>query len=116
MNVIASSVFCILRFSHQENIIVFDQIDYITPDIHNFAANNVHFLGQSSIESVGVGILKDSSLMGIFPLPSPTTPHVSMINIIWTQVQHSLESLDHLVVPGPYDHSSLLLSILLKMK
>jgi hypothetical protein len=36
--------------------------------------NNVPFLGQNSFESVGVGLLKDSSLMGFFPFPAPPTP------------------------------------------
>jgi hypothetical protein len=67
MTVITSSMFHILRFPHQGKIIIVDQLDYITPDLHNVAVNNVPFLGQSSLESVGVGLLKDSSLMGVFP-------------------------------------------------
>jgi hypothetical protein len=73
MTVIASSMFRILRFPHQGNIIIVDHIDYTTPYFHNVAGNYVHFLVQNSFESVGVGILKDSSLMGVFPLSSPPT-------------------------------------------
>jgi hypothetical protein len=107
MTVIASSVFHILQFPHQGKIVTVDQLDYCTPDLHNSAVNNVPFLGSSlGYESVGVGLLKDSSLMGIFPLPPPDTPQVSTLNMISTQVQQSLESLDPLVVPGLYEHSS----------
>jgi hypothetical protein len=74
----------------------------------------LHFLGQSSIESVGVGILKDSSLMGVFPLPTPTIMQVSMLNMILTQVRQSPESFDPLVVPGIDEHGSSSLSRSLK--
>jgi hypothetical protein len=75
MTVIASSVFRILRFPHQGNIIIVDQLEYTTPDLNNVTTNNVPFLGQNNFESVGVGLLKDSSLMGVFPLPTPPTMH-----------------------------------------
>jgi hypothetical protein len=107
-------VFHVLRFPHQGKIIIVDQLDYITPDLHNVAVNDVPFLGQSSLESVGVGLLKDSSLMGVFPLPSPIIPQVSTLNMISTQVRQSLESSDPLVVPGLDEHSSLSLSSSLK--
>ena len=67
-----------------------DQLDYCTPDLNNFVANNIPLLGQSNLkyESVGVGLLKDSSLMGIFPLPPPDPPHeVAMLNMIRHIVQ-----------------------------
>jgi hypothetical protein len=67
-----------------------DQLDYCTPDLNNSSVNNIPFLGQSDLkyESVGVGLLKDSSLMGVFPLPPPDPPHeVSMLNMIMAMVQ-----------------------------
>jgi hypothetical protein len=100
MTVIASSVFRILRFPHQGKIIIVDQLEYTTPDLHNVATNNVPFLGHNGFESVGVGLLKDSSLMGVFPFPSPPTAQVSTLNMISTQVRQSLELSDPLVVPG----------------
>jgi hypothetical protein len=68
MTIITSLVFCILQFPHQGKIVTVDQLDYCTPDLHNSSANNVPFLGHSSLEyeSVGVGLLKDSSLMVFF--------------------------------------------------
>jgi hypothetical protein len=71
---VTSLVFPILRFPHQGKIITVDQLDYTTPSLHNVASNNFPFLGHNSFESVGVGLLKDSLLMGIFPLCAPPTP------------------------------------------
>jgi len=59
MIVIACSVFRILQFLHQRNIIIVDQLEYITPYLNNVTTNNVPFLGQNNFESVGVGLLKD---------------------------------------------------------
>jgi hypothetical protein len=68
----ASTVFCVLRFPHQGKIITVDQLDYLTPYLHNVVTNDVYFLICSSLESVWVGLLKDSLLMGVFPLPTPS--------------------------------------------
>jgi len=73
--IITSSFFSILQFHHQGKIVTVDQIDYFTPDIHNYTVNNVPFLGSVlGYESVGLGFLKGSSLMGIFNFPPFDTP------------------------------------------
>jgi hypothetical protein len=55
-------------------------------------------------ESVGVGLLKDSSLMGTFPTPlPPTAHHISTINMISTMPYQSLESSDPWIVPSPME-------------
>jgi hypothetical protein len=100
MTYVVSIVFCVLQFPHQGKIIIVDQMDYITPNLHNVATNDIPFLGQSSFESVGVGLFKDSSLKGVFPLPSLSIPHVSTLNMILTQVQKHIELSDPLVVHG----------------
>jgi hypothetical protein len=85
MTVVASSVFRCVKFPHQGKIVTIDQLDYCTPDAHNQTTNNIPFLGDSTItyESVGVGLLKYSSLMGTFPTPVPqTSQHITMINMI----------------------------------
>jgi hypothetical protein len=114
MTAIACSMFHILRLPHQGKIIIVDELDYTTPDLHNVAVKNVPFLGQNSFESVGVGLLKDSSLMGVFPLPSLPTPQVATLNMISTRVRQSLESFDPLVVFGRHEHSSFPMSRSLK--
>jgi len=73
MTLVASSVFCILRFPRQGKIIIVDKLEFKTPDLSNVATNNLPFLGHNNFESVGVGILKDSSFMVIFPFPCPPT-------------------------------------------
>ena len=66
---VVSSVFQVVRFPHQENIITINQLDYRTPEtnIHS----NVPFVKNSKvvIQDVGVGMFKDSSLMGPFTIP-----------------------------------------------
>jgi hypothetical protein len=55
-------------------------------------------------ESVGVGLLKDSSLMGTFPTPlPPTTQHISTINMISTMAHQSYKSFDPWIVPIPLE-------------
>jgi hypothetical protein len=51
--------------------VTIDQLDYCTLDARTQTTKNIPFLGESEItyESVGVGLLKDSSLMGTFPTP-----------------------------------------------
>jgi hypothetical protein len=67
-------------------------------------------LGDSIItyESVGVGILKDYSLMGTFPAPlPPTTQHIYSINMILNMAYRSLESSDPWLVPIPLEFDAL---------
>ena len=72
--------------------------------------NNIPFPGDSKItyESVGVGLLKDSSLMGTFPTPlPPTSQHISTINMISTMSYQSYKSSDPWVVPSPLEFDAL---------
>ena len=70
MTVVSSSVFLTLQFPHQGRIFTIDQLNYCTPYITNHGSNNVPFVDdyKLSYESVGVRLLKDSPLMGTFPL------------------------------------------------
>jgi hypothetical protein len=95
MTVIASSVFQCVQFPLQGEIPTIDQLDFYTPDVRAPATNNIPFLGDHKImyESVGVGLLKDSSLMGTFPTPlPPTTHHIATVDMISTTDYQSLES------------------------
>jgi hypothetical protein len=104
-----SSVFRVLCFPRKGKIILIDQIVFCTPEILSNVGPNVPFVGDTmqSYMSVGVGILKDPSLMGIFPLPplSPTT-NVSPINMIFSFSSGSLRSFYPWVVPHPKDVES----------
>jgi hypothetical protein len=76
----------------------------------NLNQHNIPFLGDHKItyESVGVGLLKYSSLMGTFPMPlPPTTHHISIVDMISTAAYQSLESSDPWIVPCPLEFDAL---------
>jgi hypothetical protein len=78
--------------------------------MRNNNTRNIPFLEPSNLgyESMCVGFLKYSSLMGIFPLPAPNCPQeVATINMISTMVQQSSKSYDPWVVPRQSDFESL---------
>jgi hypothetical protein len=108
--VVASLIFRCVQFPYQGKIITINQLDYCTPDTRTPATKNIPFLGDTEItyESVGVGLLKDSSLMGNFPTPLPlTSQHISMINMISTMAYQSYESSNPWVVPSPLEFDAL---------
>jgi hypothetical protein len=110
MTVIASSVFRCVQFPHQGKIVVVDQLDFCTTDACAPATNNIPFLGDHKImyESVGVGLLKYSSLMGTFPTPlPPTTHHIATVDMISTTAYQSLESSDPWIVLSPLEFDAL---------
>ena len=75
MTVVASTVFRTVQFPHLGRIVSIDQLDFYMSDVTTFTANNIPMLGQSPppYQSIGVGVLKDSSLMGVFPSTPPST-------------------------------------------
>jgi len=97
MIVVASLVFQCVQFPHQGKIVSINQLDYYTPDAHTQMSNKIPFLGDPKItyEIFGVGLLKESSLMGTFPSPlPPTTQHITMINMILKMSHQSYGSFD----------------------
>jgi hypothetical protein len=78
-------------------IVMINQLVFCTPD-----------LGSNVGSNVGAGMFKDPSLIGNFPLPppSPSTAHISPINMISSFTSGSLESIDPWVVPHPEDVDS----------
>jgi hypothetical protein len=110
MNVIASSIFQCVQFPHQGKMVTIDQLDYCTLDTHTQTTNDFPFLGDSKItyESVGVGISKDSLLMGTFPTPLPTTTqHITTVNMISNMAYQSFESSDPWIMPSPLEFNTL---------
>jgi hypothetical protein len=108
MKVVASTVFHIICFPHQGKIVTIDQLDYCTPDLRANPSTNMPFIGDSSggYKGVGIGMFKDSSLMGIFPLPAPDTTHIAPMNMISSFTSRSLGSFDPWVVPHLEDVDS----------
>jgi hypothetical protein len=85
-------------------------LDFCITDAHVPATNNIPFLGDHKItyEIIGVGLLKDSSLMGTFPTPlPPTTHHIPTVDMISTVAYQSLESFDPWIVPCPLEFNAL---------
>ena len=91
MMTIMCSVFQLVQFPHQDKIITINQLDYCTPEtnIHS----NVPFVKNSKvvIQDVGVGMFKDSSLMGTFTIPPPiSTPETTLVFTITSEVHFPL--------------------------
>jgi hypothetical protein len=105
MHVVVSTVFHVVRFPHQGKVVTIDQLAFFNSDTRT---GNVPFISKTppGYENVGVGLLKDSSLMGTFPIPPPDVPcsSVASINMIST-VPHELPaSQDPWIVPDLGDH------------
>jgi hypothetical protein len=110
MTSISSSVFRCVQFPHQGKNVTVNQLDFYTTDTHAPATNNIPFLGDHKItyESVGVGLLKYSSLMGTFPTPlPPTTHHIYTVDMISTMTYQSLESSNPWILPSPLEFDAL---------
>jgi len=94
----------VLRSLHQGKVITVDQMAFFNVDSHT---RNVPFISKTptSYENVGVGLLKDSTLRGTFPIPPPNIPppFVTSINMISNYVSETHESYDPWIVPNPSD-------------
>jgi hypothetical protein len=70
--------------------------------------NNIHFIAKtpSRYANVGVGLLKDSTLMGTFPIPplNVLPPLVASINMISTSIRKNPASSNPWIVPEPGDY------------
>ena len=60
-----------------------NQVNLCTPDVSTPTANNIPMLGQFPLpyQSIGVGMLKDYTLIRVFPSTHPSTD-VETINMI----------------------------------
>ena len=85
MSVFASTIFSTLQFPHLGKIVTIYQLDYCTSDVTTRTMNNIPMLGQSPppYQSIGIGMLKDSILMGVFP-SAPSSTEVVIVNMIST--------------------------------
>ena len=84
MRAVVSTLFRVLHFPHQGKVVTVDQLAFFNADTRT---GNVPFIANTppGYENVGVGLLKDSSLMGTFPIPpQPNIPSllVASINMI----------------------------------
>jgi hypothetical protein len=105
MCAVVSTLFHVVHFPHQGKVITINQISFFNSDTHT---GNIPFIAKTPLgyENVGVGLLKDSLLLGTFPIPPPDVPHsyVASINMISTLIHGTLVSQDPWMVPEPIDH------------
>ena len=76
---VVSTLFRVLRFPHQGKFVIVDQLALFSSDS---SIGNIPYVGKttSSYENIGPSLFKDSSLMGIFPLPPPNVTTINMIS------------------------------------
>jgi hypothetical protein len=105
MRVVVSTLFRVVRFPHQGKVVTVDQLAFFNSDTHT---GNVPFISKTppGYENIGVRFLKDSSLMGTFPIPPPDVPRSSFssINMISTLPNELPASHDPWIVPDLGDH------------
>ena len=67
MQALASTIFWVVQFPFQGKIVTIDQLYFITPSAITNDANNIPLLTTPQYKDIGVGLIKYSSLMGVFP-------------------------------------------------
>jgi hypothetical protein len=101
MHVVVSTLFHVICFPHQGKFVTVDQLSSLSSDS---CTSNVPFIAKTSpsYENFGVGLLKDSLLMGTFPISPPNVPcpFFSSINMISTNVGETPESYEPWIVPS----------------
>ena len=83
MTALVSSVFWLIMFPHKGKIVKIDQWSYYSSNLAS--TNSIQHVRKSTIsyEDIGVGLIKDSALMGKFSMPPPNILHtISNINMI----------------------------------
>jgi hypothetical protein len=105
MHAVVSTLFRVVHFPHQGKVVTVDQLAFFNSDTRT---SNVPFIAKTppGYENIDVGLLKDSSLMGSFPIPPPDVPcsFVASINMISTLIHEIPTSHDPWIVPDPGDH------------
>jgi hypothetical protein len=100
-----STLFHVVHFPHQRKVVTIDQLAFFNSDTRT---SNVPFIAKTppGYENISVGLLKDSSLMGTFPIPPPDVPcsSVASINMISTSIHELPVSHDPWIVTDPRDH------------
>ena len=84
MQAVALTIFRIVQFPFQGNIVTIDWSYFITPSAITNDANNVPLFNTPQYKYIGLGLIKDSSLMGFFPSSDPPlalwTTSINMIS------------------------------------
>ena len=85
MTAVALTVFRTLQFPRLGKNVTIDRLDFCSPYVATPTANNIPMLGQSPppYQSIGIVMLKYSTLMGVFP-SAPSSIEVATVNMIST--------------------------------
>ena len=73
MNAIISTYFRMITFPHKGVITVINQLSFFASASHITRSVPFVHVPQLTLKNIGVGLLKDSTLMGTFALLSPVT-------------------------------------------
>jgi hypothetical protein len=105
MCAIVSTLFHVLCFPHQGKVVTVDQLSFFNS---NSRTRNVPFISKTphGYENIDMGLLKDSTLMGTFPIPPPNIPppFFASINMISTSFHETPVSHDPWIAPNPGDY------------
>jgi hypothetical protein len=103
MHAVVSTLFHVIHFPHQGKVVTVNQLAFFNSDTR---IGNKLFIAKTptGYENVDVGLLKDSSLMGTFPIPPPDVPRssVASINMISTSPHELPTSHERNVVESAY--------------
>ena len=90
MRAVTSTVYRLVCFPHQGNIVSIDQLDYYTPNLRFDTVANVPLVINSHQvpELLRVGLFKDPCLMGVFPpyVPDTIVASINMISSVDTHM------------------------------
>lgn len=115
MIAIVSTYFRMISFPHKGTITVINQLSFFASASQVTGSVPFVHLPQLEIQNIGVGLLKDSTLMGTFALPSPMTlaeitsiETCSMISSTLSGLRESMgdsdiSTLDDVLPPSPIE-------------
>ena len=104
MTVVVSSVFRLIKFPHNGKIVTIDQLTYFSSD--PTSSESIQHVGKTTIpyKDVGVGLVKDSGLLGTFSLTPPNvSPSTATIHMISS---NTIVYDDTWIVPFEYEVDS----------
>ena len=104
MTVFVSSIFRLIKFPHNGNIVTIDQLNSFSSD--PASSDSIQHVGKTTIpyKDVGVGLIKDSGLLGTFSFPPPNiSPSFATIHMISS---NTLAFDDPWIVPSDYEVDS----------
>ena len=115
MTAVVSSVFRLVKFPYQGNIVTIDQLTYFSSD--PASTETIQHVGKTAIpyKDVGVGLIKDFGLLGTFSFPPPNvSPLTATIHMISSDTvmfhdpwiipsESELDSIDGMMPLSPFE-------------